>query len=217
MKNILITGGSSGLGLELAKKYMKKYQVILVGRSLDKLEKAAEIIQSFGGTCEIFSCDLTNNEDLMMLKDLIQSKYESIDMLINNAGLGHFGPFESLSIKDLDEMLDLNVKATIRVTQEFMPLITNKIMNIISTAGLRGKVNEAAYVACKFAVRGFTESLQEEYKDKLTITAVYMGGMNTPFWAGSDHIKDRSRLKRPGQVADQIYEKDDGRKEIIID
>lgn len=217
MKNILITGGSSGLGLELAKKYKDRYQVILLGRSLDKLEKAAEIIESFGGKCDILSCDLTDNEDLLMLKDLIKSKYGSIEMLINNAGIGHFGPFESLSPKDLDEMLDLNVKATIRVTQELIPLITSKIMNIISTAGLRGKVNEAAYVACKFAVRGFTESLQEEYKDKLTITAVYMGGMNTPFWVGSDHIKDRSRLKSPDQVAEQIYEKDDGRKEIMID
>ena len=73
-------------------------------------------------------------------------------------------------------------------------------MNIISTAGLRGKVNEAVYAASKFAVRGFTESLQKEYEgSRMKINAVYMGGMDTPFWEGSNHVKiplASARLRR---------------------
>ena len=114
-------------------------------------------------------------------------------------------------------MIDINVKGTILVTLGLLPHMKGSIINIISTAGLKGKVNEAVYVASKFAVRGFTESLQKEYENShLVITAVYMGGMNTPFWDETEHIKDKSRLKSPEDVAKEIKDKDDGRSEIHI-
>jgi short-subunit dehydrogenase len=90
------------------------------------------------------------------------------------------------------------------------------VINIISTAGLKGKVNESVYCASKYAVRGFTESLQEELKDKLDVTAVYMGGMATPFWDQSTHIKDKSRLKSATEVAKYIFKHDDGRRVIEV-
>ena len=147
----------------------------------------------------------------------ISSKYENIDYLINNAGVGNFGPIEELSLDDLNKMIDTNVKGTIMITQGLLPNVKERILNIISTAGLKGKKNESIYVASKFAVRGFTESLQKEleYKD-IKITAVYMGGMDTPFWDNTDHIKDKSRLKSPAKVAKEIKSMDDGRAEIII-
>jgi len=90
------------------------------------------------------------------------------------------------------------------------------ILNIISTAGLRGKVNEDVYAASKFAVRGFTESLQKEYEaSTIKITAVYMGGMDTPFWTDSDHISDRSRLRSPSEVAKLIIHQLDEASIII--
>ena len=117
------------------------------------------------------------------------SKAYSIYGLVNNAGVGHFGPFADNSKQQISEMLDTNVLGTILMTKAVLPLLLKngegRIMNIISTAGLRGKVNEAVYVASKFAVRGFTESLQKEYEgSQMKINAVYMGGMDTPFWDG---------------------------------
>ena len=113
--------------------------------------------------------------------------------------------------KQISEMLDTNVLGTILMTQAVLPLLQEqgegRIMNIISTAGLRGKVNEAVYVASKFAVRGFTESLQKEYENsQMKINAVYMGGMDTPFWAGSNHVTDTSRFRSPKEVAEMIFE-----------
>jgi len=66
-------------------------------------------------------------------------------------------------------------------------------------------VNEAVYVASKFAVRGFTESLQKEYEGSgIKFNAVYMGGMDTPFWDESDHIRDKSRLRSAKEIAEII-------------
>lgn len=95
--------------------------------------------------------------------------------------------------------------------QSALPLIRaseGRILTIISTAGLRGKVHESIYCASKFAVKGFTESLQKEWEnDPIAITAVYMGGMNTPFWDNSSHVADPSGLKGPEVVAEQILMK----------
>ena len=216
MNNILITGGSSGLGFELAKLYSQKNHVIIVGRSINKLNIARESLRQLGGSCDSYVCDLSKVEDIHALTNTIEKKYQSLDTLINNAGVGYFGPLKDLTLSELNQMLDLNVKATILMTQSFLPLLRHQLINIISTAGLRGKVNETAYVASKFAVRGFTESLQKEYKDKLSITAVYMGGMNTAFWDNSDHISDKSRLKDPQTIALEII-KHQHQEEIIID
>ncbi|MBI9013783.1 MAG: SDR family NAD(P)-dependent oxidoreductase [Clostridiales bacterium] len=216
MKKILITGGGSGLGFELSKAYAKENNhLILVGRSKEKLEVAVSTITDKGGVADYIVCDITDIKSIDLLKSTLQMKYHAIDCLINNAGIGYFGPIEELSLDELDQMLSLNVKGTILMTQTLLPLINEKIINIISTAGLKGKINEAAYVASKFAVRGFTESLQKELSIK--VTAVYMGGMATPFWDHSTHIKDKSRLKDPSDVAKEILAKDDGRLEIIIE
>jgi short-subunit dehydrogenase len=140
--------------------------------------------------------------------------------LINNAGVGHFGPFIDMDEQHIADMFNTNVLGTILLTKAILPHLlktgTGKIVNIISTAGLRGKVNEAVYVASKFAVRGFTESLQKEYENSgINITAVYMGGMDTPFWSHSDHVKDPSQFRSPREVAEIILEQIDQNSIII--
>lgn len=218
MKKMLITGAGSGLGAELAKAYSGKgYHIILVGRSLEKLEKVVGEINEKGGSSECMSHDVSCPDSVNELANKVIHKHQGIDCLINNAGIGIFGPIEEVTVDEINTMLDVNVKGTILVTKELINHIGDKIINIISTAGLRGKVNEAVYCASKFAVRGFTESLQKEFEDRgLKITAVYMGGMNTPFWENSTHIKDKTRLKSPSEVVEEIIMKDDGRKEIVI-
>ena len=218
MKKMLITGAGSGLGAELAKGYSEDgYHIILVGRSIEKLKKVADEINERGGSCECMSHDVSSPDSVKELKNKLLHKQQGIDCLINNAGVGIFGPIEEVTVDEINTMLDVNVKGTILVTKELINHVGEKIINIISTAGLRGKVNEAVYCASKFAVRGFTESLQTEFEDRgIKITAVYMGGMNTPFWENSTHIKDKTRLKSPSEVAKEIIMKDDGRKEIII-
>ncbi|MFC3885364.1 SDR family NAD(P)-dependent oxidoreductase [Bacillus songklensis] len=218
MKTVLITGAGTGLGKELALLYAKdNHQVILAGRTLSKLEKTKHLIKQLGGTAHIQQLDIRSPEKAV--KKLLLT--HTIDILINNAGVGHFGHFHRLRHEEIEEMIDSNVKGTIYVTKALIEHLLSrpegKIINIVSTAGLRGKVNESVYVASKFAVRGFTESLQKEYADtRLSIIGAYMGGMDTPFWDKTDHIKDKSRLKPASDIAKFIYEKQHTNEDIII-
>lgn len=221
MKSIIITGGGSGLGFALAKEYANQYNVILIGRSIQKLNRAKEHLSNGGYTVQAHVCDVSSIEAVRDVFGKIFAQ-EDVHMLINNAGAGIFGPLESLSSEDIETMLNTNVKGTIYPSTVALPFLKEKaggkIMNIISTAGLRGKVNESVYCASKFAVRGFTESLVKELDGTgISVTAVYMGGMDTPFWSESDHVKDKSRFKTAEQVAAMIKAEDQGQPEIFID
>lgn len=218
MKKILITGGGSGLGAELAKGYGEKgNHIILVGRNEENLKKVTKEIIQQGAFAEYCVMNISNKDSIDRGIRAILQKHNNIDYLINSAGVGFFGSIETLTMDEMNTMIDINVKGTIMITMKLLPYINERVLNIISTAGLKGKVNEAVYCASKFAMRGFTESLQKELAhSKVKITAVYMGGMDTPFWENSTHIKDKSRLKAPQEVAKEIISNDDGREEIII-
>jgi len=213
MKTILITGASSGLGLALARVYTKDYHIILVARSEDKLKACQKLLE---GPTSIFTCDIRSNSDISDLKAYLIREHGSISCLINNAGVGYFGPFLDLKAQEIQDMVQTNTTGTILLTHTLLPLVDDKVMTIISTAGLKPKVNESVYVASKYALRGFMESLQLEYQGQKKFLPIYMGGMDTAFWDHSDHIKDKSRLKSPDLVARTIRELDDGRKEIIL-
>ncbi|MDF2037991.1 SDR family oxidoreductase [Cytobacillus oceanisediminis] len=219
MKSVIITGAGSGLGKELALLFAKQgFHTILTGRTLDKLQSAEKEIHEAGGSAQFFTLDITKPQEISSLMTQIQS--HELYGLINNAGVGHFGPFDRLGEQEIQEMLETNVLGTIYMTQAVLPYFKEKngglLMNIISTAGLKGKVNESVYAASKFAVRGFTESLQKELENTdIKVKAVYMGGMDTPFWDESDHIKDKSRLRSPKEVAAMILDNMDEESIVI--
>ncbi|MBH0231115.1 SDR family NAD(P)-dependent oxidoreductase [Halobacillus yeomjeoni] len=218
MGTVLITGAGTGLGRALAHQYAKAgHKIVLSGRTEKNLLIVQNEIRENGGNAEILICDVTQTASVTEAMRQIGS----IDILINNAGLGIFGDLSEYTESQIDQMLNTNVKGTILMTQMAVPKLREvggRVLNIISTAGLRGKKNESVYCASKFAVRGFTESLVKEWKEEsLSATAVYMGGMNTPFWSETDHIDDPSRLKGPEVVAEKIYNEDDGRAEIFVD
>jgi short-subunit dehydrogenase len=221
MKAIIVTGAGTGLGKELALLLAKQgYHLILTGRTEDTLKKIQNQIEQTGGSATDLVLDLRNLEDIKEKALLISKKYE-IYGLVNNAGLGCFGPFSEISDKEIEEMFQTNVFGTIQMTKAILPYLElnndGLVVNIVSTAGLRGKKNEAVYCSSKFAVRGFTESLQKEYEGSgIRFVAAYMGGMNTPFWEESDHVADPSRLRSPAEVAKIIIENLD-KDEIVIE
>lgn len=221
MKTMIITGAGSGLGKELAYQLSAKgYHLLLTGRTVEKLTLVKNEIESAGGKADVFVLDVRNQTEVKeKLAEL--SREFSFYGLINNAGVGHFGPFLEVSEQEMNDMFDTNVFGTLHMTKEFLPYIVEKkeghILNIISTAGLRGKTNEAVYAASKFAVRGFTESLQKEYEGtNIRFSAVYMGGMDTPFWTDSSHVGDPSRFRSAKGVAEIIVDQMD-QDSIIIE
>lgn len=208
MKSIIITGAGTGLGKELALLYGQKgYHIILIGRTIETLKTVEEEIIAENGKAISIPVDVTVQSEIKSMMEKVSNRF-TLYGLINNAGLGMFGPFEQSTSKEIKQMFEVNVFGTIHMTQAFLKEIKEGfIMNIISTAGLRGKTNEAGYCASKFAVRGLTESLQKEYEASgIQIKAVYMGGMDTPFWDLNDHVKDKSRLQSPKKIAEIINE-----------
>lgn len=220
MKTILITGAGTGLGKELSLAYAKKgNRIILVGRTESSLNKVKQLIDQTEGSSVVTPCDISDaNAVTQLFHHLNQT--EKIEQIINNAGIGYFGKLQDIKMTDISQMIDTNVKGTIYMTKAILPIFlarnSGKIMNIISTAGLRGKVHETAYVASKYAVRGFTESLVKELEHtSISVSAVYMGGMDTPFWNESNFVKDRSRLKAAKEVALEIIKREN-EEELII-
>ncbi|MGV2940122.1 SDR family NAD(P)-dependent oxidoreductase [Mesobacillus sp. LC4] len=221
MKAIIVTGAGTGLGKELSLLLANQgFHMILTGRTEDKLNTVKVQIEQSGGSATAVQLDLRNLEDIKEKALLISKKHE-IYGLVNNAGLGYFGPFTEVSDTEIEEMFQTNVFGTINMTKALLPYLEQNdeglVLNIVSTAGLRGKKNEAVYCSSKFAVRGFTESLQKEYEGTRTrFVAAYMGGMNTPFWDDSKHVADPSRLRSAAEVA-QIIVNNLDQPEIVIE
>ncbi|RLQ92381.1 SDR family NAD(P)-dependent oxidoreductase [Falsibacillus albus] len=219
MTKIAITGAGTGLGKELALQYAQSgNELHLIGRTQSSLEKTANDIREKGAEANIHIADLTSEAEVHNVFTTIGS----LDILINNAGIGYFGEFLESTTDEMDKMFEINSFAPIYTSRAVLPIFKEKdhgtIINIISTAGLRGKKNEALYVSSKFALRGFTESLQKEYEETgIRIVGAYMGGMNTPFWDDTDHIKDKSRLRSPQEIAEIIVSESREKTEIIIE
>src|SRR5690625_5256953 len=137
-KHIVITGAGSGLGASLAKKYAKQgHYITLIGRTESKLQTVAKVFPDTNYS--VFSLDVSAYEAVQQTFDEI-NQIKPIDVLINNAGLGHFDLAENLSPNQVNEMIDINLKGTIFCTQKVLPAMKEvdkgSIINIVSTAGL---------------------------------------------------------------------------------
>lgn len=206
MKLVVITGSGSGLGAELAKEYSKEgNHVVLLGRNMEKLKNIQNQLENT--TC--YSVDVSKKESVSNIFHTIENTLGKIDVLINAAGIGTFDLAENISELAIHQMIDTNLKGTIFCTQEVLPRMKKNnsglIVNIVSTAGLQGKVNESVYCASKFGVKGFTDSLNLELKTTdINICGVYMGGMETDFWDGILTNEKTSHFMKPSDVASLI-------------
>ena len=182
----LITGASSGIGLDMA-RYLatKKCELILVARNKEKLE---EIQEQLPTKVTIIVVDLANEQKVKEL--YVLAKKENIDILINNAGFGDFGYITDTDMnKDLD-MINTNIKAVHILTKSIVKDMEKKesdtyVLNVASSAGLQpGGPLMATYYATKAYVRSFTESLYYEEKKKKTkvhVSVLCPGPVDTNF------------------------------------
>ncbi len=179
MKNVIITGTSSGIGLELVKTYSKNgYNVISLSRSnLD--EKSLKNVKHI-------NFDITNDESITNLADTVNKEYTSIDILINNAGKIINKPFEDFTKKDFYSIYDVNVFGVVNLIQKLLPFFNkdSHVVNISSIGGLIGSSKFpglSAYSSSKGALNILTEVLAEEYKQKgPKFNSLSLGSVNTP-------------------------------------
>lgn len=218
-KHAVITGAGSGLGSSLAKKLSNQgFHISLLGRTKAILEQVAKTLSSSYG---IYEVDVSSYTQVVEIFNAILKKQGEVNLLINNAGVGVFELAEHLEKHAIDDMIDINLKGTIYCTQAVLPRMKEKnggtIVNVISTAGLEGKVNESVYCASKFGVKGFTESLLVELKDTaVDVQAAYMGGMKTPFWDGIFNQNQMNHMMEADDIADIIISNLKPRKNLGV-
>ena len=218
---VVITGAGSGLGASLAKKYAEDgYHVCLLGRTEDKLERTTKDLPNKDHS--IYSVDVSSKSEVSHIFAKIKEYVGKVDVLVNNAGIGVFDLAENLSEEAVHQMIDINLKGTIFCTQEVLSDMKKRnsgsILNIVSTAGLEGKMTESVYCASKFGVRGFHESLLVELEETdIHVFGAYMGGMKTEFWDGIFDATQTEGLMDPEDIADIIYHNAKNRKNLNVE
>jgi len=195
-KTVLITGSSRGLGRELALVFSREcYNIIINGRNEDGLKKTEKEVSKNGVNCYSVLGDLRDEETISRLYNY--AKDSDLSVLINNAGIStHLTSFNDISIKDLEEVLDINLIAPIRLTKRIYPLFLEKgsgcVININSILGLEPRNLKVDYCSAKWGLRGFTASLRlEAKKDNIRIIGVYPTRIKTKpeFEYGMDPYK----------------------------
>ncbi len=168
MPTTLVTGASSGIGLELAKQFAGGGDnVVLTARSEDKLAKIANDLEKlYGVSAIVIPSDFSKLEQVDLLCEKMNERGIQIDTIVNNAGFGALGKFADLSVDRQTEMLMVNVVALTRLTRKLLPSMiqrrTGGILNVGSIAAYQAGPNMAVYYASKAYVLSFSEALREE-------------------------------------------------------
>ncbi|KAG9483144.1 retinol dehydrogenase 8-like [Eleutherodactylus coqui] len=189
LKNVLVTGCSSGIGLaiaaRLAKDEQKRFKVYATMRNLSKQEALVQAAEEcVGETLEIKQLDVCSEESI---KDCVNDIPDrKVDILVSNAGIGLIGPIECQSIDEMKTVMDTNFFGLVRLLKEILPDMKRRkdghIVIISSVMGIQGILFNDVYSASKFAVEGFCESLAiQALKFKLQLSLIEPGPVITEF------------------------------------
>ena len=191
-ETVLITGASSGIGLELARCFAAEgCRLALVARNVPALEKLASELRTAHQTeTRVFPADLAQPDAPARIFEYFRGTGTPIDVLVNNAGFGLQGRFAELSLERQMEMLQVNVMALTHLTRLFLPGMIERrrggVLNVASTAGFQPGPGMAVYYASKACVLSLTEAIAEETAGTgVTITAVCPGPTATNFYVAA--------------------------------
>jgi uncharacterized protein len=206
----LVTGASSGIGLEIARVLAHDHDVVLAARRVDKLEELAAGI----GGAQVVAVDLGDPAG----PERLVAEVPTVDVLVNNAGIGDFGPFADAATGKLDEMIELNIGALTRLSRAYLPAMLERgegrIMNVASTAAFQPGPLMAVYYATKAYVLSLSEALAEETRGTgVTVTALCPGPTASGFQAGA--AMENSRLVKGRKLPSAASVADYGVKAML--
>ncbi len=187
---ILITGGSSGIGLELARLLLASgASVAICGRNIEKLEQAIGSLQPSNDKFHAIQADVTSGTDVDNMVASVVGKFGKIDVLVNSAGAGYLGSCLDTDDETIERLFKVNVYGTMRVCRTVLPLMTGAksghIVNLCGILGVKTLAGASLYTATKHALVGFGGSLSQEVKRSgVKVTSLCCSGVDTPFWEG---------------------------------
>ncbi|NCD71630.1 oxidoreductase [Mucilaginibacter agri] len=181
-----ITGCSTGFGRDLAKEVLANgYRAAVASRNTDDVK---DIVEAYPETAIPVKLDVTKSDEIAAAVEQIKQKFGTIDVLVNNAGIGYFGAIEESEEEEIRRMFEINFFGLANVTKAVLPIMRKQrsghILNIASIGGLVGFPAVGFYNATKFAVDGFSESLAKETAPLgIKVTVIAPSGFRTD-WAG---------------------------------
>ena len=208
----LITGAGRGIGRAIALRLARAdIALVLAARTESQLTETAHLARQLGVQALPLPTDLTRDEQTEALVTTALERFGHLDIVVNNAG---GGPPRTPVVKarpaDWDATLRTNLWATMLVSKLVLPAMLAQgrgaIINICSQAGLAGRAGEAAYAAAKFGVRGFSQALLEEVREKgITVSTIYPGYVDTAMIPHNKRLQ-RHKMLSPDDVAEAVYQ-----------
>jgi len=207
---VVITGASKGIGKATAFAFAAAgAKVVLAARTPETLEQVAVKLKEGGAEALAVPTDVTNVDAVQQLIQRTLDVYQHVDILINNAGIGHFGPIVDFEPDDWDAVLNSNLKAVYLCTKYALPSMlergSGQIINVLSVAAKVAFQASSAYCAAKAGALALTKVLASEVRQQnIRVTAVLPGSVHTPFWDDVPEHPDFEQMLTPEHVADTI-------------
>ena len=210
-KIVVITGASSGIGEATALAFAQKgCSIVLAARRVEKLKFLQEKIESFGVPCLVVQTDVTQLKSVQKLFSEVKKHFSSVDIFINNAGIGRFSDLRNTSLKDWKETLDTNLTGVFYCTQEAVQQMLDMktaghIITISSVLGLIALPGRSAYCASKHGVTGFKRALRFELrKYGIRVSLVHPAGVDTEILKDLAVERKKWKMLRSEDVAEYI-------------
>ena len=199
-KTVIITGTSSGVGKQCVERFLnKKWNVIGLSRTN---------VDLYNANYFHIKTDIKDPVSIKNSFEIISKKYNSIDLLINNAAVFKMKPFVEFNEEEIDDIIDTNIKGTIFCTLNTIKIMNKgRIINISSVSGTHGIENQSVYSSTKYALNGFAESLNQELiKKNILISTICPRGINTPLWNDKNQYpgSDVTKILNPNDIVNMI-------------
>ena len=216
-KVAVISGGTRGIGNAIAWKFAEQGAnlALIATRDSERNKKAVKELSETGRDVRLYICDVKDPEQVVSVAEEILADFGTVDVLVNNAGITRDNLLPSLSVMDIDDVIDVNLKGTIYLTRafirEFVKQRHGNIVNISSVVGLMGNKGQANYAASKAGIIGFTKTVAKEYgRRNIRCNAIAPGYIATEMTATLNEEQTNEiakqlplgRLGQPDDVAD---------------
>ena len=203
-KVAIVAGAGRGIGKAIALALAEQgCNVVINSRTESELRQAEKEIRAKNADVLAIKADVSNLSDVKKIINQTIKKFGKINILVNNAGIGPYKPLEGHSYKEIDDIIDINLKGLIYFTKEALPYLKKenyaRIINISSGIGKVGIANFTVYCATKFGIIGFTQALADE--SKIRVYAVCPGATDTKFYRDNFPYSRNFMIDRPEKVA----------------
>ena len=184
-------------------------RVALAARTVTALQQVQAEIEALGGSAVCIPTDISSEPHVVALVARAVESLGRLDIVVNNAGIGAFGPLEQTSVEQWDRVMAVNARGTFLVCREAIPHLRKQrpsyIVNITSVVGVKGYVNQSLYSASKHAVMGMSKALAKEVqKDGIRVHAICPGAVDTEMAGAARPDLDRAGLISPDDIADAV-------------